>query len=136
MLLWQDDGMKLDAIGIIVRDLAEAAAFYRLLGLEFPEPGPEEGHVEAVGPGGMRIMLDTESLIQSLMPEWQAPVGGHRVGLAFLCDSPEEVDRLCSDLQAKGAGVLKEPFDAFWGQRYAVVLDPSGNPVDLFAPLE
>jgi hypothetical protein len=26
--------------------------------------------------------------------------------------------------------------DAFWGQRYATVLDPDGNPVDLFAPLE
>ena len=27
-----------------------------------------------------------------------------------------------------------EPFDAFWGQRYATVLDPDGNAVDLFAP--
>ncbi|MFL6036949.1 MAG: glyoxalase, partial [Gaiellaceae bacterium] len=28
-----------------------------------------------------------------------------------------------------------EPFDAFWGQRYATVVDPDGNAVDLFAPL-
>lgn len=27
------------------------------------------------------------------------------------------------------------PFDAPWGQRYATVLDPDGNHVDLFAPL-
>lgn len=27
------------------------------------------------------------------------------------------------------------PFDAPWGQRYATVLDPDGNGVDLFAPL-
>jgi uncharacterized glyoxalase superfamily protein PhnB len=27
------------------------------------------------------------------------------------------------------------PWDAFWGQRYATVLDPDGNQVDLFAPL-
>lgn len=127
--------MKLDAIGIIVKDLSEAVVFYRLLGLDFPEPGPDEGHVEAHGPGGLRLMLDSESTILSFMPEWRAPVGCHRVGLAFLCDSPEEVDRAFSDLAAKGAGVLKEPFDAFWGQRYATVLDPSGNPVDLFAPL-
>jgi uncharacterized glyoxalase superfamily protein PhnB len=26
--------------------------------------------------------------------------------------------------------------DAFWGQRYATVLDPDGNSVDLFASLE
>jgi uncharacterized glyoxalase superfamily protein PhnB len=29
---------------------------------------------------------------------------------------------------------MKSPrIDAFWGQRYATVLDPDGNPVDLFA---
>jgi len=25
------------------------------------------------------------------------------------------------------------PWDAFWGQRYAVVIDPDGNWIDLFA---
>jgi uncharacterized glyoxalase superfamily protein PhnB len=29
-----------------------------------------------------------------------------------------------------------EPWDAFWGQRYAVVHDPDGNGVDLFCPLK
>ena len=29
----------------------------------------------------------------------------------------------------------KEPWDAFWGQRYAQVWDPDGNGVDLFARL-
>ena len=29
----------------------------------------------------------------------------------------------------------KAPFDAFWGQRYANVVDPDGNVVDLFAAL-
>ncbi len=28
-----------------------------------------------------------------------------------------------------------KPWDAFWGQRYASVLDPDGNAVDLFAAL-
>lgn len=32
-------------------------------------------------------------------------------------------------------GHLK-PWDAFWGQRYAVVLDPDGCEVSLFAPSE
>jgi len=31
-------------------------------------------------------------------------------------------------------GELK-PWDAFWGMRYAVVHDPDGNGVDLFAQL-
>lgn len=127
--------MKLDAIGVIVKDLSAAVNFYRKLGLEFPDPAPDEDHVEADGPGGLRIMLDSEALMTQLLPEWRAPVGGHRVGLAFLCDSPAEVDSVFAYFVADGAGVLKEPFDAFWGQRYATVMDPSGNPVDLFAAL-
>ena len=38
-------------------------------------------------------------------------------------------------LAAGGRGHLA-PWDAFWGQRYAVVLDPDGNVVNLFAPLD
>jgi uncharacterized glyoxalase superfamily protein PhnB len=29
----------------------------------------------------------------------------------------------------------KEPWDAFWGQRYAQLHDPDGVPVDLYASL-
>ena len=29
----------------------------------------------------------------------------------------------------------KAPWDAFWGQRYACVLDPDGNQIDLFAQI-
>jgi uncharacterized glyoxalase superfamily protein PhnB len=28
-----------------------------------------------------------------------------------------------------------EPWDAFWGQRYATAKDPDGNHVDLFASI-
>jgi len=37
---------------------------------------------------------------------------------------------------AQGHTAHKEPWDAFWGQRYARVIDPDGNVVDLFAPLD
>ena len=38
--------MKLDAIGIIAKDLNASVKFYRLLGLEFPDPETED-HIEA-----------------------------------------------------------------------------------------
>jgi len=47
-----------------------------------------------------------------------------------------DVDRLYRELTAAGAHGYKEPWDAFWGQRYAQVHDPDGNVVDLFAPLD
>jgi uncharacterized glyoxalase superfamily protein PhnB len=126
--------MKLDAIGIIVADLSEAVAFYRLLGLDFPAPQEDDQHIEASTASGLRIMLDTEELIAELLPDWTPPTT-HRIGLAFLCDSAEEVDVIHQRIVDAGYTSAKAPFDAFWGQRYASVADPSGNVVDLFAPL-
>jgi len=125
---------RLDLIGIIVQDMAKALAFYRRLGFDIPPEADSEGHVEAVA-GGLRIAWDTVEVIHSFDPEWTAPVGGQRLGLAFLCDSAAEVDEVFADLIANGYAARLEPWDAFWGQRYAVVRDPDGNPVDLFAPL-
>jgi uncharacterized glyoxalase superfamily protein PhnB len=124
------------AIGVIVSELPRAAAFYGRLGLAFPgDIDSPHGHVEAQLPGGMRFMLDTEAGIRSFDPGWTPPGGGHRIALAFECDSPADVDRLYEELAAAGGEGHREPWDAFWGQRYAQVHDPDGNMVELFAPL-
>jgi uncharacterized glyoxalase superfamily protein PhnB len=124
---------RLDLVGIVVSDMGAALAFYRRLGLDFPEGADAEGHVEATV-GGMRVALDSEEVIKSFDPDWQPGEGG-RIGLAFLCDSPAEVDALYRELVDARYEGHKEPWDAFWGQRYAQVRDPDGNGVDLFAPL-
>jgi uncharacterized glyoxalase superfamily protein PhnB len=80
-------------------------------------------------------MLDAEASILSFDPGWSPPSGGYRVAVAFGCDSPAEVDALYAELTAAGTRGRREPWDAFWGQRYAQVEDPDGNVVDLFAPL-
>jgi uncharacterized glyoxalase superfamily protein PhnB len=127
----------MEAIGVVVSDLGRAAAFYGLLGLEFPEElDPSgHGHVEASMPGGIRFMLDTEESVRSFAPDWTPPSGNQRTVLAFVCDSPADVDGLYAVLVAAGGQAYREPWDAFWGQRYAEVKDPDGNVVDLFAPL-
>ena len=56
------------------------------------------------------------------------------MALAFGCDSPDEVDKLYGELVGAGYEGHKEPWDAFWGMRYAMVHDPDGNGVDLFCP--
>ena len=125
---------RLDAFGIVVSDMARALGFYRKLGLEFPDGAENEGHVEAQLGGGLRYMLDREDVIKSFDPEWQRPEGGMHGG-AFQCESPEEVDRVYGELLGAGGSAHKEPWDAFWGQRYAQVRDPDGTVVDLYAPL-
>ncbi|MGH8870467.1 MAG: VOC family protein [Acidimicrobiia bacterium] len=126
---------SLDAIGVIVSDMARAIDFYRRVGLEFPDVSADEVHAEAMGPGGLRVMLDTEASIMSFS-DWQPPAGGSpRTALAFICDGPAEVDRLFNELVSAGGRGHLLPFDAPWRQRYATVRDPDGNAVDLFAPL-
>lgn len=125
---------RFDAVGIVVGDMAASLAFYRLLGVEVAAGSEHEAHVEASLPGGIRIMFDTIDLIRSIS-SWQQPSGGHRIGLAFRCDGPADVDEIHQHLVEAGHKSHLAPFDAFWGQRYATVLDPDGNPVDLFAPL-
>lgn len=123
---------KLDVVGMIVRDMPAALDFYRQLGLEIPAEMDSEGHVEIRLPNGLRVSWDTYEIIRSFDPDWM-PTTGHRMGLAFLCDSPTEVDTIYARLTRMGHHGYKAPFDAFWGQRYAQVEDPDGNVVDLFA---
>jgi uncharacterized glyoxalase superfamily protein PhnB len=123
---------KPDMIGITVRDMANALAFYRLIGLDIPNGVEGEQHVECKS-NGYRIAWDSLELMKSLNPDWVEPVG-NRIGLAFLCESPTEVDELYERVVAAGYAGHKAPWDAFWGQRYAVVVDPDGNLIDLFAP--
>jgi len=123
---------ELNAIGIVASDLVRSIAFYRLLGVELPEEG--EGHIEAQLPSGVRLMLDSEDVIRSFRPDWRREAG-NQLALAFQCSSPEEVDALYARMTAAGFDAEKEPWDAFWGQRYAQLRDPDGVPIDLFAPL-
>lgn len=124
---------KPDMIGMVVKDMRAALEFYRALGLDIPDDGETQDHVQVIA-NGYRIAWDTEELIKGFDPNWSPP-NGSRIGIAFLCDTPSDVDATYQRVIAKGYRSHKEPFDAFWGQRYAQVLDPDGNVIDLFAPL-
>lgn len=124
---------NLNAIGVIAKDMEASVAFYRALGME-PEPyDPGSDHVEFNLPHGIRFMIDSVVLMARVMPDWTPPSGGHGMGIAFECDSPAEVDSVYEEMIGKGYGSKLEPCDAFWGQRYASIVDPDGNPVDLYA---
>jgi len=123
-----------DLIGIVVRDMPAALRFYRLLGLDIGLNLDTESHVEVVLSNGLRLAWDSLEMIKGLDPTWVEPVG-QRMTLAFKCDSPADVDALYQQVIENGYQSHKAPWDAFWGQRYAVVVDPDGNLVDVFASL-
>ena len=113
--------LRLGFIAIVTRDMSALLAFYRLLGAPVPERS-DEPHVDTRLDDGTVLAWDTIDLIRRLDPGYESPSGGHRIALAF-------------DQGTVNEGRTK-PWDAPWGQRYATVLDPDGNSVDLFAALE
>ncbi len=131
--------MKFAAIGIVVADMDAALAFYRLLGLEVTmEPEKYDGaHAELALPGGLELMLDTADSIAAFEPGFtpRDPDAPRQVALAFACESPAAVDAAYAGIVAAGYRGHTEPWDAYWGHRYATVRDPDGTLVDLFAPL-
>jgi uncharacterized glyoxalase superfamily protein PhnB len=125
---------QLAAFGIVAADVNESVRFYQLLGVEVEDPPAEPQHYEATLPNGVRLMWDTEDVIRSFDPDWER-AAGTVLALAFECASPADVDETYRRVVQGGFPSRKEPWDAFWGQRYAQVSDPDGTPVDLFAAL-
>ena len=123
----------LNAVGIVTADMARSLEFYRLLGLGVPDT-PEAGHVNIDVESGMRVMIDSEAEMRKFRSDWDRTTG-NQCALAFECESPAQVDDLYARLTEAGFEGEKEPWDAFWGQRYAQVRDPDGVPVDLYAAL-
>ncbi|QHT62595.1 glyoxalase [Paenibacillus lycopersici] len=123
--------IKLDMVGIVVADMKRALDFYRVLGFDIPEEENDRPHVE-IKHDGVRIAFDTVEVARDVYGAWEAP-SGHRIELAFLCGSAAELDELYRKITENGYEGRREPWDAFWGQRYAIIADPDGNLISLFA---
>jgi uncharacterized glyoxalase superfamily protein PhnB len=117
--------MKLNAVGVNARDVDESIKFYSLLGFEFEPRKMGEDHVEAKQ-DGIKLMID-------ILGEEPRPSNHSSFALEY--DSPEELNKVVEILRDNGFKVFKEPWDAFWGQRYSIVQDPSGYFVDLYSAL-
>ena len=128
---------KLEGVGVVVTDLERAVKFYRVLGVPFPDGAEksEHGHADVTLEGGMRFLVDTEETMRSFDPGWKRGTGSPPASLAFGCESPSAVDEVFAKAISAGGQVHKEPWDAFWGQRYAQLRDPDGNAIDLYAAL-
>lgn len=125
----------MNTIDIVVSDLDASIAFYRHLGVDFVIDPHTPEHAGCDPPNGLHLMLDTEGLRGKTIPGWTRPSGSPRNFLAFQFDAPGEVDAMYAHLTGAGYQGLKEPWDAFWGMRYATIADPDGNGIDLYAGL-
>lgn len=126
--------MYISAVGVTSKNLKKTVKFYETLGFEFPEFKDDEDHIESTSSkNGLRLMVDTYELAKSLIGE--EPTHGNHSVFAIEFESGKDVDNIVDKLKEKNYIIKKEPWDAFWGQRYAVVRDPDGYLIDLYANL-
>jgi predicted lactoylglutathione lyase len=128
-----------NSINLVVHDMAASRAFYARLGLEFANAHDEvwdRHHVSAVHPAGPAPAVDFDLDSSSFANQWNRGwPGGPGVVMGFGVGTRQEVDDLVAELVTDmGAPVQQEPYDAFWGARYAVVCDPDGNAVGIMSP--
>src|SRR5437763_2789387 len=126
-------------VNIVAKRFEETLKFYRLLGLDIPEPmnqPPGALHAPANVNTGVAFEIDNEFLARLYNASWRTPSGGGRLLLTVSVGAREEVDEAYATLVAAGSQGRQSPYDAFWGSRFAIVVDPDGNDVGVMSPPE
>jgi predicted lactoylglutathione lyase len=129
-----DQRPVLNQLNLVVHDMEASVAFYRRLGMEIEDSGPD--HRTATNAGALDFDLDSRSFAKVWNSATPDAPDATSVVIGFGVASREEVDRLYEEMTAAGYRGQQRPYDAFWGARYAIVEDPDGNPVGLMSSAE
>jgi catechol 2,3-dioxygenase-like lactoylglutathione lyase family enzyme len=125
-----------DQVNVISANLERSLAFYRLLGLDVPE-GWRGHHASANVGEDLDLDFDSTEFAQAWNEGWKGRTDlAGRVVIGFRVVSRDEVDARFAALAAAGYRGLQQPYDAFWGARYAIVEDPDGLAVGLMSPVD
>lgn len=92
-------------------------------------------HARMVINGGTVMMSDDYSKDHGGPP---APTADNPapVAVSILLETPAEVDAMFAQAVAAGGNGVVPPEDMFWGDRFAIVVDPFGHRWMLAAPLK
>lgn len=126
-------------VNVVVADMDRSLAFYRLLGLDVNAvpiawpPGTGGRHATASSTEGPHVEFDNTELARIWGHAGLAP-GTPVIGFSF--ESREQVDATYAELVAAGYRGRLDPYDAFFGARYAIVDDPDGHPIGLMGPID
>jgi uncharacterized glyoxalase superfamily protein PhnB len=121
-------------VDLTASDVIKAVEFYRMVGVQIPaekiwEQDGTAQHVEAPLADGVVLGINS----RDLTARYDASAG-RGAYLIFGVGTRDDVDAKFAELTSAGYQGHLEPFDAFWGARYAVVDDPDGNHVGIMSP--
>jgi catechol 2,3-dioxygenase-like lactoylglutathione lyase family enzyme len=126
-------------LNLVVRDMDAAVRFYRMLGLDISSTagdwpsGSGARHVGGQPAGGAHLDLDNGEMTRIWAGQVLEP-GAAVIG--FSVPSRDAVDDKFAQLTAAGYRGRRQPYDAFFGSRYAIVEDPDGHFIGLMSPAD
>ncbi|MDE6001732.1 MAG: VOC family protein [Clostridia bacterium] len=124
--------MRLDGIGLLVKDMATMVRFYRdVLGFEIKE-SEDAVNVYLIKDGTLFMLYERNKFesMTSRKYEYIKGLNGH-FEIALYVDTFEEVDKRFADVVSKGATPVLEPTTEPWGQRTCYIADPEGNLIEI-----
>ena len=124
--------MKLDGLGLFVRDMGVMIRFYRdVLGFDIRE-SEDTSNVYLEKDGTLFLLYgrgDFEKMTGRRFSYVQG-IHGH-TEIALSVENFAAVDRVYADVIAKGAQPVMKPTTEPWGQRTCYVADPEGNLIEI-----
>ena len=124
--------MKLDGIGLFVRDMATMIRFYRdVLGFEIKE-SEDAVNVYLIKNGTLFMLYERKNFESMTNRKYEYINGfnGH-FEIALYVNTFEEVDKRFAEVVGKGATPVLEPTTMKWGQRTCYIADPEGNLIEI-----
>lgn len=124
--------MKLDGIGLFVKDMATMIRFYRdVLGFEIKE-SEDAANVYLIKDGTLFMLYERKNFekMTNRKYEYINGLNGH-FEIALYVDTFEEVDKRFAEAVKKGATPVLEPETEKWGQRTCYIADPEGNLIEI-----
>jgi len=129
--------VSVSQINIIAKNHEATLRFYRMVGLDIPEPINQlvgALHVVSKNDQGMLLEVYNHHLASIYHAGIRNGNSSRSTIIGISLESRDLVDVTYGKLVAAGFEGRQPPYDAFWGSRYAVVADPDGNDVGLMSP--
>lgn len=123
--------LKMDAVGLFVKDMKTMVAFYReVLGMQTDWNGTPNAELSS---GGMRLMMFGRKDFEGMTAQaytYPSHING-TMELSFSLPRFADVDREYKRICEAGGKAVFAPTDEPWGQRTSYVADPEGNLIEI-----